>query len=190
MYAYGKSQSYRETKMRLLHRLEWIDRLSQAYDNGNKKERQWFKGYHVYKSKEEVIERFEKRKLLSCFCKKNEGSTVQVAFQVAGQNRRWGDDNVVHYLRIQYDTASNAYHDTGVHFCTFGQKTEVGTANKIDLQPGNDVRYALMLPLLTDREDELLPRYTLVYDDWGVLTVANVDVWKGRVRVDLSVHRG
>ena len=64
---------------------------------------------------------------------------------------------------------------------------EVGTVNKIDLQPGNDIRYALMLPLLTNQKDELLPRYTLVYDDWEVLTVANIDVWKGRVRMEPSV---
>ena len=174
--------------MRLLHRLEWIERLSTAYESGNTMERQWFKGYHVYQSKEEVITRFRGQRPLSCFSENDDGM-VHVAFNVPGQIRRQEDDHEVSYLTIRYDTKRNAHQDTGVHFCQFELTEEVKRKKKINLQPRSGVRYALMLPLLTDQKGSGCTRFTLVYWDWEVLTVADVEKKKGRVGVEHGLFK-
>ena len=185
--AYRKDQTYRETKMRLLHRLEWIDRLSTFYNDGNTKERQWFKGYHVYKSKEEVIQRFRDQKTLSCFSE-GDDDMVHVAINVPGQRRR-GEDDYVSYLRIQYCSNIDIHQDTGVHFCKFELSEDVKRRKKIDLQPGSGLRYALMLPLLTDQKGSGYTRFTLVYWDWEVLTVKHFEKKKGRVGVENELFK-
>lgn len=93
-----KDQKYRETKMRLLQKLTGMEWLQSGYKNSPEIERHWFKGYHIYSSKEEVVKRFVTGQSISCFGTKTGGEKLYVAF--AGGNRF-----SVKYLTILFDTA-------------------------------------------------------------------------------------
>jgi len=188
--SYRKNQSYRETKMKLLHQLQWIDQLSQAYnDTDTNDQREWFRGYHIYNSEADVIARFKSGRPLSCFSK-NGDCKVHIAMNQTGRNRGFSE-RTVSYITIKYNTVRSTTQNAGVHFCEFKLcEEEVKTEYMSKLQPGNDIRYALMLPLQSDIMDSQYKarnrrvRYTLVYWDWEVLTVKDMNKSKGRVGIE------
>lgn len=193
-----KDQQYKETKMRLLHKFKGLELVSDSFDRlvgKSPEESKWFKGYHVFSSRTEVVERFMKGKPLSCFCLENNKAEVHVAF--TEDEKR---SSTISYLTFTYDTARSTV-ETGVHFCLFNMQTEgcyshkpaaVLNIKKGDLEP-KIVHCALMLPHLdpsvgdSSRED-LFDHYTLIYSDWEVLR-CDGDVKKGRVTIDEQLFR-
>ena len=101
-----KDQGYRETKMRLLHKLVGLEWLGLAF-SGSSADRDWFKGYHIYKSQRDVLGR-----PLSCFIKKSGSSRVHIAYTD-------GTRSGVHYMTFEYKTTTLYKQETGVQFCEF-----------------------------------------------------------------------
>ena len=91
---------YRETKMRLIHKLDGIEFLKSSTDDSPPSERHSYKGYHVYGSRQEVTTRLQGSKPISCFRRGNSGADeVHVAFS---EKEKRGE--TVSYLTLTYDT--------------------------------------------------------------------------------------
>ena len=187
LVAMRKDQNYRETKLRLLHKLFGIKVLCANYDNTPDGERDWYIGYHVYESKLEVISRVRDRKSISCFCTNNEKGEVHVAFY-DGEER----NVTISYLTFAYNTTRCVVQDTGVHFCSFvfkkqdnSDNAKVTRVSKKDLR-SSIVSYALMLPFIKKNE-MTLQQYTLVYWDWEVLRCEDAEHKKGHPGAEKSV---
>ena len=189
-----KDEQYRETKMRLLHRLVGIESLASSF-NGEEgdDERHWFKGFHVYPSRETVLAKFQKGDPLSCFCLNEEDERALVHVAYKDQEKR---DTTVSYLTFSYDI-SKVTNDTGIDFCPFTieqEKNSVHAAasrvDKVKLQK-NIVSYALMLPYKTKNGAGVsFQTYTLIYSDWEVLSsCSDLPANKGPVPVHESVFR-
>jgi hypothetical protein len=188
-----KDQQYRETKMRLLQKLHGIELLASSY-KGKSDERHWFKGYHVYKSRAQVIDRLQERKPLSCFCLGNESPQVHVAFCEEEQRGK-----TVSYFTLNYDTTT-FQEETGVQFCPFVINTNRGThVPAVTRTTKEELRteisnYALMLPLIVNSsansmEEDVADQYTLVYSDWEVLRCTDEQKKKGRVALDKPLFK-
>ena len=182
-----KDQTYRQTKMRLLHKLFGIKFLCAQDNNTPDGERDWYIGYHVYQSKLEVFDRVRVGKSISCFCTNNEEGEVHVAFYDGK-----GGNTTISYLTFLYNTTRCVVEDTGVHFCWFGFKcpdisknAQVTTVGKKDLR-SSIVSYALMLPFIKENGGNL-QQYTLVYRDWEVLRCEYAEHKKGHPGVEKSV---
>ena len=195
-----KDQQYKETKMRLLHKLKGLDLVADSFDRLDgisPAERHWFKGYHVFSSRAEVLQRFEQGKPLSCFCLDRNTAEVHVAFT---EDETRG--STISYLTFTYDTTNNIV-ETGVHFCHFVLKTGAGQVHEPALVSNIEmsalrpkiVDYALMLPYIVNHRDlsskeDVFNQYTMIYSDWEVLICkgneGNVDnvQRKGRVPLD------
>lgn len=187
LVAMRKDQTYRETKLRLLHKLFGIKVLSDNYDNTPDGERDWYIGYHVYESKSEVISRETNGKSISCFCTNNEKGEVHVAFY-DGEER----NVTISYLTFAYNTTRCVVQDTGVHFCSFVFKKEDNSNNAKVTRVGKKnfrssiVSYALMLPFIT-KVEITYQQYTLVYWDWDVLRCEDAEHKKGHPGAEKSV---
>ena len=183
---YQRNQTYRETKMRLLHKLAGLEWLEYAYKGSKKKERHWFKGYKVYNTREDIILRFQKGRPISCFGSKTGGKNLHVAYE--GRSRF-----EVEYVTIECNTQSMNAVEMGVHFCQFrfvsdtrGELVveETTTANLRDNIV--DDRNALMLPYKKDNI-QFQNQYTLVYHDWDALVCDDSEEEKGFPSVDYNL---
>jgi hypothetical protein len=182
-----KNQTYRETKLTLLHKLKGL-RMVSEYFNSVTDERDWFKGYHVYCSKKEVTDRLMSGKPLSCFlttmATTGDVQEVHVAF-LHGEDHR---DNTISYLTIEYNTSLLYQQECGVQFCRFACKQDPDNHAVVTHTPRADlqiVNYALMLPY-HKRAYTFRRQFTLVYEDWEVLRCSD-RVKKGRAAVDQQV---
>lgn len=210
---------YRKAKLRLIHKLKGLQFVEDGYkrrgegpdcwgeesdhieegddwetdqhdasDDGDDK-RDWFKGYHVYGSRKEVMDRLQQGKPLSCFCLDGDKDSkeVHVAF-TEGEKR----NVTVSYLTLTYDTARSRI-ETGMHFCSFSIKPEEGSSHEpkvtqVKREELLPVDYALMLPYIVTpsasaTDEDFFQQYTLVYSDWEVLRCTGGQV-KGRVTLD------
>jgi hypothetical protein len=178
-----KDQKYRETKMRLLQKLTGMEWLQSGYKNSPEIERHWFKGYHIYSSKEEVVKRFVTGQSISCFGTKTGGEKLYVAF--AGGNRF-----SVKYLTILYDTARMFIQETGVHFCQFRIEKEDRKVKVIESTREELLRainsYVLMLPFKKEKQ-KFFQQFTLVYWDWEVIRCTDRAKKKGYPVVEKSL---
>ena len=168
-----KTQSYRETKMRLLQKLNVIEEVmnvSFGSDHHDDQERIWFKGYHVFTSKQEVVKRFLRGEPLSVFTLKGEKNKVHAAFSS-------GKRFTLQYLTLEYDRTRLHIQETGAHFCQFRLENHTGTDGKSHVSVVNSTNeelmdkveyHALMLPYSNVLET-FQRQYTLVYSDWDVL---------------------
>ena len=110
-------ETYRETKMRLIHKHYGIDLLESCINDESTSQRSRYKGYHVFKSRGDVIDRLQKGKPISCFrmtC--SDADKVHVAFTEEEER-----NITVSYLTLTYDS-SETTQDAGVHFCAFSGK--------------------------------------------------------------------
>jgi len=189
-----KDEQYRETKMRLLHKLVGIESIASSFnDEEGDDERHWFKGFHVYPSRDEVLSKFQKGEPLSCFClnKEDEHALVHVAYK--DQEKR---DKTVSYLTFGYDI-SKVTNDTGIEFCPFTIKQEKNSVHAAVSRVEKDelrkdiASYALMLPYKTKNgAGDSFQKYTLIYSDWEVLRCCgDLHANKGRVPVHESVFQ-
>ena len=198
-----RTYSYRETKLRLIHKLKGLDLISNSFDKVFRKcesQRQWFKGYHIFSSRQEVIDRLQKSEPLSCFILDERLPEVHIAFS---EREQLG--STISYLTLEYDTTRSII-ETGVHFCDFKLKTSgatsyahvVSSINKNDLRP-KIVDYALMLPFNVQATDTTsnndgFQKFTLIYPDWEVLICDDGDEndgaskKKGRVMIDKQLY--
>jgi len=184
---------YRETKMRLIHKLDGIEFLKSSTDDSPPSERHSYKGYHVYGSRQEVTTRLQGSKPISCFRRGNSGADeVHVAFS---EKEKRGE--TVSYLTLTYDT-SDAVTDTGVYFSRFILKTkensqyepDVSRVTKEDLRSDASA-YALMLPYLAPIDTDSFEKFTLVYHDWEVLLCNPMGAGsKGRPAIHWDVFEG
>lgn len=189
-----RDQTYRETKMRLIHKLSGMAFLAMCLNGDDAtNKRHWFKGYHEHSSREDVLTRLQTGKPMSCFRTSNsETNEVHVAF-TDGEERH----STVSYVTLIYDT-SLAVQETGVHFCPFIIKTDDGsdepmvTRTEKNVLRDEAVEYALLLPYQTDNTADSFvqfERFTLVYWDWEVLQ-PGAEANKGRPSADPSVFQG
>ena len=162
-----KDQGYRETKMRLLHKLVGLEWLGLAF-SGSSADRDWFKGYHIYKSQSDVLNRYLSGRPLSCFIKEVGSSRVHVGYRDGITT--YGLD----YMTFEYKTTTLYKQETGVQFCEFRAVKDDNHDLIIDhVSHRNDLAgvidtYAVLLPYKKDNH-EFLKQYTLVYWDWDVL---------------------
>ena len=159
-----KDQGYRLTKMRLLHKLVGLEWLALAYHRAGA-DRDWFKGYHIYNTQYEVLDRFQSGRPLSCFSKEEGSSRVHVAYT---------DGSGVSYITFKYETTSYYKEETGVQFCKFStvhdehRNLVVETVKQHSDLVGVIATYAIMLPYKNDKH-KFMEQYTLIYHDWDVL---------------------
>jgi len=161
-----KTQSYRLTKMKLLHKLMGVEWLGLAFRSAGI-DRDWFKGYHIYNSQEEVLDRFSSGRPLSCFVKEPGSAIVHVVYS---DGSLYG----VCIVSFEYKTTRYFKQDMGVHFCEFTTVKDENRDlviekfdNKKDL--ADDIEtYAIMLPYQFDKR-KFICQYTLIYHDWDVL---------------------
>lgn len=169
------TQSYRETKMRLLQKLTGIDFLKQAFDDQSEG-RAWYNGAHRYSTLEEVVERFVHGKPISCFLGKEEG-----VFHVCIFNESWTS---LKYVTLEAILSCLATRMCGVHFCAFQFWKNLSSNNvlvsTIDKTALDDIveSYALMLPFKKD-DMSFESQFTLIYDDWDVLLCQDGHCKKG-----------
>lgn len=180
-----KDQQYRETKLKLLHKLKGLRMVGEYFKQGKEGVRDWFKGYHVYGSKDEVIASLTKGEPLSCFVTKRATTEEVQEVHVAFTHDR---SETVSYLTIEYNTSTLFQQECGVQFCRFACKKD-GANNAVvthtlpaDLQI---VDYALMLPY-HKKGFSFASQFTLVYEDWEVLRCTDA-VKKGRAAVEEEV---
>lgn len=202
-----KDQQWRETKMRLLHKLVGLDFLGRNYSEQNKTERHWFKGYHVYGSRKEVETRFKRGRPISCFCMGTDAGvrTVHVAFKdkETRSSNTTNQTATISYLTYDIvdivDGIKTNTRETGVHFCKFIPRENGGFQSRFDQKAlqSNIMGHALMLPYISDISDDgsynsngYGDLYTLVYSDWEVLRCTGVGPRKCRVGVEPSVFSG
>ena len=161
-----KDQGYRLTKMRLLHKLVGLEWLGLAFRRAGA-DRDWFKGYHIYNTQYEVLDRFLSGRPLSCFSKDAGSSRVHVAYSD-------GSRHGVCYMTFEYKTTSYYKQETGVQFCEFSTVKDenldlvIEKVNHRDDLVGVIETYAIMLPYKNDKH-KFMNQYTLIYHDWDVL---------------------
>ena len=194
--------TYRETKLRLIHKLKGLDLIADSFDkvfDKSASERHWFKGYHVFSSRQEVIDRLQMGKPLSCFTLQGSSAEVHVAFSEGEQ-----EGSTISYLTLEYDTTRSII-ETGVHYCHFELKgsapaspTVILNINKNELRP-KIVNYALVLPYVvqpnaSSSDADVFRKFTLIYPDWEVLLCDDgdendgVSKKKGRVMIDKQLY--
>lgn len=188
LIAMRKDQSYRETKMRLLHKLSGLDMLEVGYnDESDNDDLIWFKGFHVFSSRNAAMDRLTGGRPLSCFTTSSNGNEkheVHVAFLDGGRK-----NHDISYFTFIYDPEQMHVQESGVHFCRFSCKQDatgnalVTTTTRRDLRE-QVVGYALMLPYIVNRSDAFHQQFTLVYWDWEVLLCNDLRKTKGRAVVE------
>ena len=197
-----RTVTYRKAKLRLIHKLKGLDLIAESFDkvyDESASERHWFKGYHVFSSRQEVINRLQMGKPLSCFSLDGSSAEVHIAFS---EGEKQG--STISYLTLEYDT-TRCIIETGVHYCNFELKgsapasvTVISNINKNDLRP-KIVNYALMLPYVvqpnaSSSDGDVFRKFTLIYPDWEVLICDNGDEndgaskKKGRVMIDKQLY--
>ena len=197
-----RTLQYRETKLRLIHKLKGLDLIADSFDKvlgKSASERHWFKGYHVFSSRQEVIDRLQTGRSLSCFTLHESSAEVHIAFSEGEQ-----EGSTISYLTLEYDTTRSII-ETGVHFCHFKLKVSTPTSpavifniNRNELRP-KIVNYALMLPYVVDpnassSDADVFQKFTLIYPDWEVLLCVDGDEndgvsrKKGRVMIDKQLY--
>ena len=185
LVSFRRTDGYRKARLDLLHRLYVVDALERAFSCDTGPRREWFSGYYVYNSPQEVATKFKEALPISTFC--IDGSNaVHVAVRGARTELR--------YLSITYDTSDCFRQDTGVHFCRFNlamkensQDIQINSGEK-EVIRSSIVHYALMLPYIVENCSSL-QLFTLVYSDWDVLQCGHADHNKGRPRVEEDVFR-
>ena len=184
LVAMRKTQSYRETKMRLLQKLTGIDFLKASFDEGIKRERDWFTGFHRYQEKGEIIDSFVEGVPISCFSGKEDG-----LFYVAFYS---GSTETINYLTVEARPSHFFIKECGAHFCAFRFQKEPSTQNvlvrTIKKSALEDMveNYALMLPY-KKQNVAFQNQFTLVYHDWDVLLCQEGCCKKGLPTVDHCV---
>ena len=190
-----KDEQYRVTKMCLLHKLYGIESLAASFKGEEEEDnkRHWFKGFHVYPSRDKVISNVQKGMPISCFRLKGDEDHALVRVAFKDQELR---DATVSYLTFRYDISTVTV-DTGIDFCPFKIQPDTNTmraaasrVKKDELR--NDIAsYALMLPYKTQSPSgDSFQKYTLIYSDWEVLQCCgDLPANKGRVPVHESVFQ-
>jgi hypothetical protein len=159
-----KTQSYRETKMRLLQKLTGIDWVEASFNYKEEGEREWFKGIYRYPKVDDVFKRYLRGEPISCFRMK-EDSSCHVAMYS-------GDTKTIRYLTFEATPSVMSTKLCGVHFSKFivlkdnVNKALVRTIEKDQLAQKVD-GYALMLPYKRDGV-QFDKQFTLIYHDWDV----------------------
>lgn len=169
-----KDQQYRETKMRLLHKLlglEWLRGAFDAIDCPDCKSRDWFKGYFQYNDLKTILDRIAQGKPISCASSKTNESHFYVAFCSSSQG-------TLSYVTLVCQSTTRVEEEMGVHFCNFKIAHKEGTS-EVDMKTAKREEfkelvgaYALMLPYR--KKDGFKENFTLVYHDWDVLVCSNI----------------
>ena len=186
LMSYQRNQKYRETKMRLLHKLYGLEWLEKSYSGSDHEERHWFSGYKVYPTKGDVLRRFTQGKSLSCFWTKTGGGhRMHVAY-----HPKDAPFDQLEYLTIECNTQCLVAVSMGVHFCQFRLVSDHRKQLVVTPTTRNDLRdcivdekFALMLPFHKKGID-FQQQFTLAYHDWEVLICNDNVVQKGFSPVD------
>ena len=141
-------QQYRETKMRLLHKLlgiEWLRDVFDGIDCADRDSRDWFKGYFQYSDLNAILDRIAQGRPISCVASKENGRHFHVAFCSTSEGS-------LSYVTLVCQPATKFVEETGVHFCNFKiihkedtSDLDIKTVQKKEFKElvGD---YALMLP--------------------------------------------
>ena len=167
-------QQYRETKMRLLHKLlgiEWLRDVFDGIDYADRDSRDWFKGYFQYSDLNAILDQIAQGRPISCVASKENGRHFHVAFCSTSEGS-------LRYVTLVCQPATRFVEQTGVHFCNFKILHEKDTSD-IDIKTVEKkefrelvLNYALMLPYMK-KDDGFQESFTLVYHDWDVLECSN-----------------
>lgn len=169
-----KDQQYRETKMRLLHKLlgiEWLRDVFDGIDGKDRFGRDWFKGYYKYDYLQTILDRIAQGRPISCAASKTNDHHFYVAFGSKSQGS-------LSYITLISQPTTKFEEEMGVQFCNFKIAHKEGTSD-VDVKTVSKSEfkelvgdYALMLPYM--KEGGFQENFTLVYHDWDVLECSNV----------------
>lgn len=181
LVAMRKSQSYRNTKLRLIHKrsgMKWLEQdgfhISPDCQGENR-----FRGYTVYSSAHSVMDLLSSGKPVSCFSLDGDHQSVHIAFK-----EKETRDVTVSYLTLKSKLV-RIVRNTGTHFCPFEIAETTLNKEKAKL---NVTDYAVILPLICGTSSHDSGLYTLVYSDWHVLRCCETTgVGKGPVTVDIKI---
>ena len=175
-----KSQLYRVSKLRLIHKrsgMKWLEQFGFSIGHNHQGEsRKWFTGYKEYSSEQEVKDLLSRGKPMSCFSLDGDHKRVHIAFK-----QKETRCISVSYLTLECKK-SPIVRDTGTHFCPFEM-----TGTKLNKQRAdmNVTDYSIMMPLACGKNSFTSCLYTLIYSDWQVLRCSeDKGAGKGKVTVD------
>lgn len=155
----------------MLHKRAGLKFLRYMFRSNDKKVRNWYKGYHSFRNKHDVLNRFNEGKPLSCFVIDGDTSQVHVAYTHCDR------DYDITYATFTCSTSVLHKKEVGMHFCRFECINELTSARKQDL---NITDVALMLPYIHTGDDiRFQKQFTLIYSDWEVLRCDLPTIRKG-----------
>jgi len=165
MVSMRRTQSFRETKLRLLHKLAGIEWLSDLFTDDEPSARDWFKGSFRYESWKEILGRYASGQPISCAASVDNDRHFHICYYA-------GDYEAMNYVTVEALPAANFVEVMGVIFCRFefvaeDGKVKVHTVSKKDFKHRIS-SHALMLPYKRVGEN-FQNNFTLVYHDWDVL---------------------
>lgn len=198
LVSYRKDLGYLLSRMLYMQKLYGIRSLAGWFDeaSGSNPFEGWsevdsesdpirFTGYHAYSSQQDIINRFDQGRPVSCFRLDNSTTEVHVAYT---EGERRGE--TVTIMTFVFDPSIGFVQDTGSHFCEFWPKLNnddgdmfTKRAVRREMEKGI-TSYAIMLPLIHAEGTAFDQRYTLIYHDWEVLRCDAPGGYKGRAALD------
>ena len=165
MVSMRRTQSFRETKLRLLHKLAGIEWLSDLFTDDEPSARDWFKGSFRYESWKEILGRYASGQPISCAASVDNDRHFHICYYAK-------DYETMNYVTVEALPAANFVEVMGVIFCRFEFVAEDGKV-KVHTVSNKDFKHqisshALMLPYKRVGEN-FQNNFTLVYHDWDVL---------------------
>lgn len=166
-----KSTEYIQARLRRIHKLAGFEYLKVAFGSTARRQSKP-KNFHVFGTKANVRDRYNKGLPLSCFSIDGDLDHVFVAIRAK-------DACKISYVTFKCNYVKDTKLEAGVHFCRFEMLEGTTTKSLDELNPSN---YAIMLPYFRqngDRPREYIKQYTLIYSDWEVLRIDLPEKRKG-----------
>jgi len=143
MVSMRRTQSFRETKMRLLHKLAGVEWLSVLFADDEHNVREWFKGSFRFESWKDILARYASGQPLSCAASTENDRHFHICYYA-------GDYELINYVTVEAFPAANFVEVMGVIFCRFEFVRDEEGQVKVDTVSKKDFKHrvsshALML---------------------------------------------
>ena len=154
----GQSEKYLMSKLELYQKINWMRFVALGYKTDYLDVKERYRGYYVFSDMDEITERFNTGKALSCFTIDGDCDHIHVAYKVKKSPAE------LHYTSFHI-TSHGFVHETGVQFIGIGH---TGCHQRCDKKSEIVIsNYAVMLPY-KKTGCPFRKQFTLVYDDWEV----------------------
>ena len=154
----GQSEKYLMSKLELYQKINWMRFVALGYKTDYSVVRERYHGYHVFSDMDEITERYNKGKALSCFAIDGDHDHLHVAYKVKKSTTE------LNYTSFKI-TSNGFVHETGLQFIGIGHTGYHKSCDKkSDIVISN---FAVMLPY-TKTGCQFRKQFTIIYDDHEV----------------------